>query len=372
MNHNLSQMVLRNKRDKQQEYTLHLFEKCNLSCNFCWQDHTAYVGIDTVRQKTSILCEMLDEDPNSDFVINIMGGEIFSDDVFSDKLWGDYFALCWHTHQHVQTLGKKIAFNFVSNLVTNKVEEVLSLLEALRKEGLTATLTTSYDAKGRFNKIQFEKFKENIEKFRSEITCISMLLTKPVIKQLIEGKDDYFKYLYDQGFYIYFDYYSPSDDHLTMGPSDKDLLKAFYFLVDNYPNVHPIKEWITHDTNYMSCRSSKLINPDGTKCMCGNLLVKNKSVVTFFKSKIQKANNDDIEDAFLNRWDCLSCEYFNRCTLGCFVQHDFMKRGQLEECPFKLTFDKITKGKEVNIDSLKQHFGTQEAGRPESREPAHG
>jgi len=198
-----------------------------------------------------------------------------------------------------------------------------------------------------------------------------MLLTKPVIKNLIAGRDEYFKYLYEQGFYIYFDYYSPAEDHMVVGPSDKDLLEAFYFLVDNYPNVHPIKEWIDNNVNYMSCRSSKLINPDGTKCMCGNLLTENKSVITFFKSKIEKANNDAIEDSFLERWDCLSCEYFNRCTLGCFVQHDFMKRGQLKECPFKLTFDKITKGIEVDIGKLEQRFGSPETRGQESREPAH-
>jgi len=354
---NLAQLVLQRKRDTDQEYTIHLFEKCNLTCNFCWQDHTANIGLDTVRQKIPILCEMLDEDPHHKYTINIMGGEVFADDIFTEKMWGDYYALCWWSHKHVEKLGKDITFNFVTNLVTTKTKEIFDLLHALRREGVKVKLTTSYDAKGRFNKAQLATFKENIEVFRNELEGISMLLTKPVIKQLVEGKDEYFKYLYDQGFYIYFDYYSPEDDYLLVGPSDKDLLKAFYFLVDNYPNVHPIKEWIENHTNFMSCRSSKLINPDGTKCMCGNLLLDNKHVVTFFKAKIQKADNDEIENNFLNRWDCLSCEYFSRCTLGCFVQHDFMKRGQMKECPFKLTFDKITKGTEVDIDLLETYYG---------------
>jgi radical SAM protein with 4Fe4S-binding SPASM domain len=198
-----------------------------------------------------------------------------------------------------------------------------------------------------------------------------MLLTKPVIKNILADKDEYFKYLYNEGFYIYFDYYTPGTDAMLVGPSDKELLQMFYFLVDNYPKVSPIREWIQNHTNVMSCRSSKLLLPDGTKCMCGNLTVEENKVVTFFKSKIQRVHNGEVEDSLLNRWDCLSCEYFNRCTLGCFMQHDFMKRGQMKECPFKLTFDKITKGKEVNIDSLEQYFGTEDAGEPESRKPAH-
>lgn len=369
---NLAQLTLRDKRDKDQEYTLHLFEKCNLSCNFCWQDHTASIGLDTVCEKAKILCGMIDDDTHQSFTINVMGGEIFADDVFTDKMLSDYVALCSTTHTHVVAQGKTVTFNFVSNLVTTKTDQIRHLLSTLRELGVDAHLVTSYDARGRFNKAQFDNFKENIELLRDEIICVSMLLTKPVIYNLIAGKDEYFKYLYNEGFYIYFDYYSPADDHLLVGPSDKDLLRAFYFLVDNYPNVHPIKEWMENHTNYMSCRSSKLINPDGTTCMCGNLLVDNKAVVTFFKSKIQRNNNDAIEDSFLNKWDCLSCEYFSRCTLGCFVQHDFMKRGELTQCPFKLTFDKITKGIEVNIDELTQHFGPQETGRHKDRELING
>lgn len=365
----LAQLVLRNKRDKDQEYTLHLFEKCNLSCNFCWQDHTAIVGIDTVQEKKKILMGMLADDPHESFTINIMGGEIFADDIFNNDLYVDYCSLVLVVDGYVKhQLQKTISFNFVTNLITTQQPLVREMLDYLTSQGATVRLVTSYDAKGRFNKQQFQLFKDNVEYFRDKITCFSMLLTKPVIHNLIARKDEYFDYLYNQGFYIYFDYYSPAEDHMMVGPSDKDLLRAFYFLVDYYPNVHPIKEWMENHTNYMSCRSSKLINPDGTTCMCGNLLVENKSVITFFKSKIERNSNDAIENSFLNKWDCLSCEYFNRCTLGCFVQHDFMKRGELNECPFKLTFDKITKNIEVDIDGLTQHFGSQEAGRHTGRE----
>lgn len=352
---NLAQLVLERKRDTEQEFTLHLFEKCNLSCGFCWQDHSAMVGVDTVVDKAAIVNEMIDEDRRKTFVINVMGGEIFDDAIFDDKLTADYIEMCRRIHAHVNALNKTVRFNFVSNLVTEQPERIETLLSTLRAEGINATLTTSYDAKGRFNRKQLEVFKSNMERLRGEITCVSMLLTKPVIANLIAGKDEYFDYLYKQGYYIYFDYYSPSEDHLVMGPSDKDLLRAFYFLVDNYPNVHPIREWIANRQNNMSCRTSKLVLPDGTKCTCGNLIADNTHVITFFKSPISRTDNHEIEQSFLNRWNCLECEYFERCTLGCFTQHDFMKRGQLAECPFKLTFDKITKNQEVDLDQLQTY-----------------
>ena len=43
--------ILTRKRDFEQEYTLHLFEYCNISCAFCWQDHDIKVGIDTITNK---------------------------------------------------------------------------------------------------------------------------------------------------------------------------------------------------------------------------------------------------------------------------------------------------------------------------------
>lgn len=353
----LAALTLTRKRDKDQEFTLHLFEKCNLSCGFCWQDHTAMVGVDTVRDKAAIACEMVNADNHQSFTFNVMGGEIFDDAIFNDKMSSDYVYLCQTIHAHTQAQGKNAHFNLVTNLVTDQPDKVVELLEHLRSVGVSVSLTTSYDAKGRFNQRQLEVFKSNIEVLRPYITCVSMLLTKPVIKNLIARRDQYFQYLYDQGFYIYFDYYTPADDHIVMAPSDRDLLEVFYFLVDNYPNVHPIYEWIHSNTNYMSCRTSQLILPDGTKCTCGNLIADNTKVIHFFKSPISRTDNDAIEDEFISTWNCLECEYFDRCTLGCFTQHNFVKRGKMRECPFKLTFDKITKGQEVDLTTVEQRYG---------------
>jgi hypothetical protein len=207
---------------------------------------------------------------------------------------------------------------------------------------------------------------------RPYISGVSMLFTKPVIKDLMAFRDPYFQYMYDEGYEIYIDYYTPTtgwtntdqgsvlsdrESHMVIGPSDKDLLMAFYFLIDHYPNVQPIRGWIQNTVNSLSCRSSKLILADGTKCMCGNLHLNNPQLITFYNAKIQPNDNTEIEDNFVKRWDCISCEYFQRCQLACFMQHDFSKRGQMEECPFKLTFDKITKGTEVDLDTIRVYYG---------------
>lgn len=44
----MTDLLLNSKRDPEQEYTIHLFEYCNLSCSFCWQDHDSLVGVDDI------------------------------------------------------------------------------------------------------------------------------------------------------------------------------------------------------------------------------------------------------------------------------------------------------------------------------------
>lgn len=354
----LATFLLEQKRAKDQEYTFHLFEKCNLKCGFCWQDHKAMEGVDTVREKLKPATELVLADPRRTFTFNLMGGELFDDDIFDQALADDYHYLCVELNKVVQQQGKSAKFNLVTNLVTNQPELVRALVTSLRSAGVNISLCTSYDAKGRFRPADFETFKANVELLREYISGFSMLLTKPIIKNLIKGQDAYFDYLYKQGFYIYFDYYTPAEDHMVMAPSDKDLYTVFCYLIDNYPNVDPIRSWINNMENEMSCRTSKLILADGSTCTCGNLIADNTHVITFFRSPISRQDNDAIENDFLNRHNCIECEYFKRCTLGCYTQHNFMKRGETEHCPFKMTFDKIVKGITYPMDQITTTYGT--------------
>jgi radical SAM protein with 4Fe4S-binding SPASM domain len=114
------------------------------------------------------------------------------------------------------------------------------------------------------------------------------------------------------------------------------MLKAFKHFIDNYPKVDPIRGWIENDFNYVSCRTSKLVLADGTMCNCGNLVQDEKSI-KFYSSKIEAMDNSRIEDSFLEKYNCASCEYLDRCGMGCFMQHDYKFREELDECVYKLT-----------------------------------
>jgi len=329
-------LILERKRDPEQEYTLHLFEYCNLRCSFCWQDHENKVGLSNIVDKLEPIEKFLKTETRHSVVFNAMGGEVFAPEIFDDFLLDQYKQLSLGIVNLAKKYNKAVKINWVSNLVTNKIKEIEELFDYSKQIGLHAELVTSYDPRGRFNINDFMSFKKNMEYFGKRVTCISMLLNSPNIDYILKDKDPYFKYLYEQGFYIYFDYYMPDESADFQAPTDEQLRDVFKHFIDKYPKVHPIADWIENDTNYASCRSSKLVLADSTMCQCGNL-VQDEKVIKFYSSKIQKMDNSEIEDKFLEKYDCVSCEYLDRCSFSCFMQHDYKFREELDECVYKIT-----------------------------------
>jgi MoaA/NifB/PqqE/SkfB family radical SAM enzyme len=329
-------LILERKRDPEQEYTLHLFEYCNLRCSFCWQDHENKVGLSNIVDKLEPIEKFLKTETRHSVVFNAMGGEVFAPEIFDDFLLDQYKQLSLGILNLAKKYNKAVKINWVSNLVTNKIKEIEELFDYSKQIGLHAELVTSYDPRGRFNINDFMSFKKNMEYFGKRVTCISMLLNSPNIDYILKDKDPYFKYLYEQGFYIYFDYYMPDESADFQAPTDEQLRDVFKHFIDKYPKVHPIADWIENDTNYASCRSSKLVLADSTMCQCGNL-VQDEKVIKFYSSKIQKMDNSEIEDKFLEKYDCVSCEYLDRCSFSCFMQHDYKFREELDECVYKIT-----------------------------------
>ena len=332
----LRELLLEKKRDPEQEYTLHLFEYCNLRCAFCWQDHENRVGIDTVIQKLEPIEKFLQAERRESIVFNAMGGEVFAPEIFGPELLQAYKDLSLGIKNLGIKYNKKVKVNWVTNLVTNKYAQIDDLIAYSNSIDLPAFIVTSYDPRGRFNVNDFMQFTKSIEYFGDRVKCVSMLLNSPSINYLLKDKDPYFKYLYESGKYIYFDYYSPDESAEAQSPTDQQLYDFFKFLIQNYPKVDPVKSWLENDTNYMTCRTSKLVLADGTMCQCGNLM-QDEKVIKFYKSDLKPNDNSGIENNFLEKYDCVTCEYLNRCGLGCFMSHDYKFREELDECVYKLT-----------------------------------
>lgn len=332
----MQSILLESKRDPEQEYTLHLFEFCNLSCSFCWQDHDDQIGIDTIVSKLEPIEKFLSAERRKDVLFNIMGGEIFAPTVFNLEVLNAYKDLTKGIHDLSIKYDKVVKINWVSNLVTDKHEYIDDLLEYCENLGIKTKLVTSYDPRGRFNKNDIEVFKKSMNYFGDRVTCISMLLSKPNIEHMLKYKDEYFDEMYNAGKYIYFDYYMPDHSAKHQFASDTLLYTFFKFLIDKYPKVEPVNSWIQNNYNYASCRTSKLILADGTMCLCGNLVQDPKSI-SQYKGKIEKKDNTGIEENYINKYNCFSCEYFKRCGMGCFMRHEYKFMEELDECVYKLT-----------------------------------
>ena len=191
----MREFIIEKKRDPEQEYTLHLFEYCNLRCSFCWQDHENKVGIDTVTEKLIPIEKFLAEEKRDTVIFNAMGGEVFAPEIFTQELLQAYKELSLG----IKTLGdkynKQVRINWVTNLVTNKYQEIEELIAYSKDIGVRAEIVTSYDPRGRFNVNEFLQFKHSMEYFGDRVSCISMLLSKPSIEYLLKDKDPYFKFM---------------------------------------------------------------------------------------------------------------------------------------------------------------------------------
>lgn len=368
--HIATRQLLRNKWDSSQEYTIHLFEKCNLECSFCWQDHRARDGIESVIERAIQITELLDQEPARHVTFNVMGGEVFDDSIFNDRLQLDYIQFAQIINDHAESLGKQVRIVFVSNLVTHQPQRVRRLIEVIRNDGIDCRLSTSYDSKGRFKPQQLALFKENVSALADLIDGVSMLMTLPVMRSIQSGKDEYFDLLYKAyGFEIYFDYYTPTTGWVdtplsgttlaeSIAPSDVELLKFFEFMLEHYPRTQPFKGWLENSSNPLSCRDTKLLLADGTVCGCGQLHKTSTSIIQFYQGPIHDRDNIAIQDNFVTRQGCASCEHFDRCQLGCFMQQDYLDRERLSECLYRLIFNKIVYGEPIDYGRLSIHHGS--------------
>jgi radical SAM protein with 4Fe4S-binding SPASM domain len=331
---------LKPKRNDREEFFINLFEYCNLSCSFCWQDHDSIIGMDSITTNAHNVINTIEQRGITAFDANVMGGELFCDEI-DDSLFNDYKQFAKIIHEYASPRNIEFTITWVTNLIYHNTDRVIQLLHELRQEGIDTKITTSYDPTGRFNKQTLALFINNLDKFEDELQNVSVVLTKPNIRSILKDRDAVFVYLYNK-YGIYVDYYSPEKNASTMAPSDSELLSVFYHFIDNYPKIGPIKDWIENHNNKLTCRSSNVILPTGETGKCRKLV--NKKEQINFKSAIDIDDNTNMEHTFVTQHNCGTCEYFTRCGLGCFLLSDFMKRSELDECLFKITYDYITKG----------------------------
>ena len=334
----LLNFVLKDKITESAEIEIHFFEYCNLACAFCGQDHDSKVGMDLVLNKVDPVIEFIRESEMTSFIINMMGGELFND-LVPDTLFTDYVEFARRVDVAAKASGKQCTFNWVTNLVFTKYQRVIELLATLSVYGISSNISTSYDFAGRpLNQARKGLFHQNLERFGNKIYTIGFVLTKQAIKRIINDRDEEFEYLYTK-YPLYFDYYVPERLSQHMIPSDREHLDAFLYLAEHYPKVAPVCDWLEHRFNKMTCYSLNKLTllPSGREVKCRYLNYDQSD----FNTPIDYKSNANIIQSHLDKYGCLSCEHFNRCSFRCFVQADWTNRERMEECLYKEFFNTI-------------------------------
>lgn len=329
------------KTNNEIEHFVYLFEECNLQCSFCWQDHNSKVGQDSIAQRaTDLICD-IQQDRTRPHCVNIMGGELFHDDI-SDSLFDDYYCLISDIQHFANGECIAVSFTFVTNLIYDNITRVINLITSLRKIA-NVSLTTSYDPVGRFNKHNRDLFFKNLETVRnidlSLITNVSVVMTRPNIIHLMNQADDQLCWIYNN-FSLYFDYYSPNQTAPFHTPTESEMLSFFRWAIKTYPNAGPIVTWKGNKVNQTSCRRSQITGPNGNQGRCCSLLdefpQRDKNLIPVFNI----SDNRDMERWYMDQKGCLHCEFFQRCTMGCFLIHTHSLCNDMkDQCIYKIIFN---------------------------------
>jgi hypothetical protein len=306
--------VIDNKVIDWSEIVLCLFENCNLSCSFCPQDHASnkYTSeFDILSKVPGTIKWINDNQRSSKIYIHVMGGELFQDRLIALGYLNIYQKLIDQIRKGVNS-DKTIIFRFVTNLTMTSHSKLIDFITSN-----DIKISISYDIKGRFNNANAKLFKDNLNIFYDYIEMCSVVSTKQNIHALLNG-DDMYDYLY-ANFKINWDSYLPShslDEKLM--PKSSDILKLNKHLLQYYPKCTSISNFIDNNiNNKMSCTrgNSYTVLPSGpiTTGCSGNILTTSAT------------SDGDIVESFIDKYNCLTCEYYHRCPFTCFVYKDSSK-----------------------------------------------
>ena len=323
------------------EIVVCLFDHCNLRCVFCPQDHNLETGTsrDEILSKVPGIVDWVNSNTRSKyFKIHVMGGELFQD-VWIQKGFMDHYQEFTDSINSQISEDKEIVFNFITNLVFEQTQPVLDFIT-----NNNLKISISYDPKGRFTGAQFDLFKENVELFKPYIEMVSSVMTNQSMDAIVEG-DEYYDYLY-ANFTCDWDSFLPSvNQSKFLMPKESETLAFNKVLVDKYPKVLNIRNFIeTSVSNKMSCTRGNSYTvmydntvPDGCS---GSAILRDNTTPDLGSGKI-------VEN-FLEKYNCLECEFFARCPFTCFIKQDWKYLDDDEDdCVFRQTF-KYARDKETS------------------------
>lgn len=339
--------VIVEKRNRSAEIIIVLFEYCNLSCSFCPQNHNSTIGLSykEIVSKADKVIEFIDNNTfATEFVVRIMGGELFTDEVITPEILLAYKELLHRIRSKSKLNDRELEFVFVTNLTMKDCRK--PVLEFIHSQE-DASLVPSYDIKGRFNPSQRETFKENIEIFRNYIRNINTVMTRSNIEAVLEG-DELHDYLYDNFDYSW-DMYVKTTTSMHEAPKESTVLEFYKLLADKYPNVEYIRPFLRPigegSFNHTICsRGNNLsLNEYGEAVAdgCAGTHYLRRQDIPVATDTTRDFIYSSVDD-FIEKYNCFACPYFQRCPMACFSG---IKSGNMindmDTCINKLLFEYV-------------------------------
>jgi hypothetical protein len=336
---------------------------CNLRCKFCFETkekgirEDTKINIDYIKQLPDEICKtmipIIKRDDAKIFKADIMGGELFSDDL-PDSIFDIYeeFVYSLESKLKKESPNIKFIYYFFSNgILTNhkRVERFLKKFDS--------KITLSYDPVDRFScNSQKEVWYETFKYFKEcgAYVDVATLLTKRNIDAYIEG-DKFFELI---GPSIYVDNieYAPRLDYHKYLPNDDDLFNYYKWAIDNG------KFNIAHVNDILKNKSS--CNP-GSSYMFGECFGGQKKYICeciedspldkeyyYGKCANQITPNTKysiIESIGVEKRGCLMCDYYNQCPKMCWKNILFDKY-EMTTCPIRRIYEYIEDNPNITIE----------------------
>lgn len=323
---------------KELEFSVSLFENCNLSCKFCFSKNK-YKIIDkqSILNVPYICLEYIknngiDLSTKEDINISTWGGEIFSDSI-PDYLFDTYIE---YVKIFTELFLKEnptldIHFNWLSNGIfknrnrvldfLKKVDETYTSLHSEHHEETSTKISFSYDPVDRFPSDKYKDWwYETVLFFKDYVSTISFTMTKPNIEAVLSGDKwfDSVKHLEIDG-----NYYWPNNNWEKYLPSDDLYFEFFKYCADNRVNCNIVRQTITSKIMPIrSCICDSTIQYMGETCTRNCVSrTSNQNPELFYGDKVDVVDEftctDLKKNIYIEKRGCLDCKHFPYCTMGC-------------------------------------------------------
>ena len=310
-----------------------LHTRCNLRCKFCFETKSGGIREDSqfsipfIRSlpseiKTTILPTMHKYDIRY-FNMNIMGGELFSDDI-PDEIFKEYETFCKELIRLFEVEDIQVKFTAVSNGIYENYNRITDLLQKFNMR-----IILSYDPVDRFScDRQKEMWFNTYHTFRNcgIKTLVSTLLTKRIMHEYMYGAP-FFEYI-EKDVFIDTNIYVPRLDYQEYLPSDDDIYNFYKWCIDTgHFNVETLFNLLQNRlqkisaTEHCFCKYSTMFTEDFVTKNCV-LKYSNISPEEFYPKFIKRPTEENCNDCHrelgLQKRGCYCCEHYEYCPKMCW------------------------------------------------------